>query len=116
MPPRALVRSFVAMWWTLGIALLVLSIRTVAGAALPGARDPHAIVIGGVEAVSALLFLVPGTLRIGAAGLLVAIGAALLLHATAHHFRWDLLMYAAAVQFVAVHGPVTRAQLGRRHA
>jgi hypothetical protein len=111
MPPRALVRSFVAMWWTLGIALLVLSIRTVASAVAPGAHDPHAIVIGGLEAVSALLFLVPRTLRIGAAGLLVAIGAAILLHFAGGHFRWDLLMYAAAVQFVAVHGPVTRAQL-----
>jgi len=116
MPPQNLVRSFVAMWWTLGLALLVLSVRTVAGALAPGAHDPYAVIIGGIEAVSAVLFLVPRTLRIGAIGLLFACAAAMLLHATAGHFRWDLLMYAAAVQFVAVHGPVTRAQLGRRHA
>jgi len=30
-----------------------------------------------------------------------------------HEFRWDLLIYAAAVLFVAVHGPLTPEQWRR---
>jgi hypothetical protein len=60
-----------------------------------------------------LLFLVPPTLRVGAAGLLFAIAIAWFAHLH-DQFRWDLLIYAAAVLFVAVHGPLTAAQW--RHA
>jgi hypothetical protein len=31
-------------------------------------------------------------------------------HAMRHEFRWDLLVYAAAVLFVAVHGSLTGPQ------
>lgn len=112
MPPRGLVRSFVVLWWVLGATLLVLSVRTVMGGW--GGADPHPVLIGGLEAVSAVLFLIPRTLRVGAGGLLFTIAIASALHGSAGHFRWDLLVYAAAVLFVAMHGPLTAAQW--RHA
>ena len=112
MPSRRLVLSFVILWWTLGIVLLVLSIRTAqAGIASRGSMVPHAALLGVLEAIAALLFLIPRTLRGGAAGLLFTIAVAFLLHAFRHQVRWDLLVYAAAVIFVWVHGPVTWKQL-----
>jgi len=111
MPPRGLVRSFVILWWVLGASLAVGSVRTLL-AALPSGESPnlHLVLLGGVEAAAALLFLVPGTLRIGAAGLLLTIAIAWSVHLHLHQFRWDLLVYAAAVLFVSVHGPLTREQ------
>jgi uncharacterized membrane protein YphA (DoxX/SURF4 family) len=70
--------------------------------------DPHLVLLGAVEAVSALLFLIPRTSRWGAAGLLLTLLVAWAAHAFLHEVRWDLLVYAAAVTFVAVHGPLSR--------
>jgi hypothetical protein len=119
MPPRRLVLAFVALWWTVGLALLYLSLRTVHDAVAGGAHDPHVALLGGLEAVAAVLFLIPRTLRVGAAGLLAAIAVAFVIHAAAlHQFRADLLLDAGAVAFVAIHGPVRRELLasGRRAA
>ena len=97
--------AFRILWWTLGIGILVLSIQTVIGAhSGEHHADLHAIVIGSLEAISAVLFLIPGTMRIGALGLLFTIVVAFTMHAFMHHFRWDLLIYGAAVHFVKVHG------------
>jgi hypothetical protein len=52
-------------------------------------------------------------MRIGAAGLLGTFAVAFLSHAIQHEFRVELLVFAAAVLFVAVHGPVSPNQLGR---
>jgi uncharacterized membrane protein YphA (DoxX/SURF4 family) len=107
MPPRSLVRTFVLLWWTLGLALLVGSIQTVrAPLDSSGHPNPHLVLLGSIEAVAALLFLIPRTLRLGASGLLLTLAVALLVHAGMHQLRWDLLVDAAAVLFVAVHGPV----------
>ena len=114
MPPRRLLRSFLALWWVLGCALLALSVRTVANAFERGrVVDPHMALVGGVEAAAAILFLVPKTLRVGAAGLLLAIAIAWLAHAHSQLVRWDLAIDAAAVLFVAVHGPLTGEQWRR---
>ncbi|HMK72332.1 MAG TPA: hypothetical protein VK454_03280 [Myxococcaceae bacterium] len=115
MPSRSLVRSFVALWWVLGGALMVGSIQTILDG-LDGKHgvNPHLVALGSVEAVAALLFLIPATLRIGAAGLLLTFAVAFGVHVSLHQFRWDLLIYAAAVLFVAVHGTLTSAQW--RHA
>ena len=106
MPPLRLVRAFVALWWTTGAVILVLSAVTAKQALHADAHDPHVALLAAFEAVSALLFLLPWTLRAGAAGLLLTLAAALLIHGTQGHFRGDLLVYAAVVVFVAVHGPV----------
>lgn len=113
MPPRDLVRAFVILWWTLGIAILVLSVdtlRNVLGAAGPASH--HVALLAAVEAIAAVCFLVPATIRVGAVGLMLVFAVAILVHAGAHQFRWDLLIDAAGVLFVAVHGPLTREQWG----
>jgi predicted secreted protein len=107
MPPVGLVHAFVVLWWPTGLVLLYLSVRTAYHGLQPGTgHDPHAVLIGGVEAFAALLFLVPWTLRVGAVGLLVILALVFLIHAVRVEFRGDLLVYAAAVLFVAVHGAV----------
>ena len=107
MPPRGLVRAFVAQWWTAGLLLLVWSVQTAQTALAAGhGHDPHIALLGLVEAAAAVLFLIPRTMRLGAAGLLLTFGVGLVAHALQGALRGDLLFYAAAVLFVAVHGPV----------
>ncbi len=98
-------RSFIAFHLTLGLTLLVLSARTVVEAVASGAHPhPHAALVGLLEALGAVLFLIPRSLRLGGVLLLVSIGLALVLHAAAGQFRGDLLVYAAGTWFVMVHG------------
>jgi hypothetical protein len=111
MPSRNLLRSFLGLWLTTGIALLLGSIATVRDA-WPGSGhgNPHLVVLGAVEAIAAALFVVPRTVRIGAIGLTVTIGVAFAVHALLGQVRGDLLVYGAAVVFVLVHGPLTKEQ------
>jgi uncharacterized membrane protein HdeD (DUF308 family) len=110
MPPRNLLRAFLALWVVTGVALLVGSIETVRQT-LDAHPNPHLVLLGAVEAIAALLFLVPRTTRIGATALVATIAIAFLVHAVLGQFRGDLLVYAAAAAFVGVHRPLTRAQL-----
>lgn len=112
MPSRGLIRSFVVLWWVLGVSILVLSIRTLLVALRGGGHGLHLALLAGIEAAAALLFLLPPTQRLGAAGLLLTLAIAWLAHLH-DQFRWDLLIYAAAVLFVAVHGPLTSEQWRR---
>ena len=93
--------AFLIFHVTLGLALLWGSIHTVLHA---GGGDLHALVIGSLEAIGAVAFLVPRTLRFGAALLLVTLVGAVLVHAGRGDWRPDLLVYAAGVLLVAVHG------------
>jgi hypothetical protein len=68
------------------------------------------VVLASVEAIAAILFLIPRTMRLGAIGLLTTIFIAFGVHAVLHEFRGDLLLYGAAVLFICVHGPLTREQ------
>jgi uncharacterized membrane protein YphA (DoxX/SURF4 family) len=115
MPKPGLVRAFVAMWWTAGILLFVWSARTVQMAGHAGHHDPHVALLGLVEAASAALFLYGRTMRIGAAGLLLTFAVALGVHAARGEFRPELLLYAAVVAFIAVHGAVPMSWLRPRH-
>jgi uncharacterized membrane protein YphA (DoxX/SURF4 family) len=95
--------------------LFYLSVRTAyQGIQAGSSHDPHLIVVGSFEALAALLFLVPRTLRLGAAGLLVTFAGVFLLHALRYHFRGDLLIDAVVVLFVAVHGSVPTSWLRPR--
>jgi hypothetical protein len=100
MPPARLVRAFLALWSTTGVAVLYLSVATVQLALHHG--DHHIVLLAGVEAVSALLFLLPWTMLPGTAGLLLTFAVAMAVHGP----RADLLVYTAVVVFVAIHGPV----------
>jgi hypothetical protein len=108
-PSRSLLRAFVALWWTVGLVLLAESIRTLQMALGPKPYPPLAV-LAGLEAASAFLFLFPRTLRLGAAGLLLTLGFAVVAHGFLREARLDLLLYAAAVAFVAVHGRLSGAQ------
>jgi hypothetical protein len=68
--------------------------------------DIHAIVVGSIEAMAALFFLVPHTMRLGGYALLGTFGLALVIHGARGQFAGSLLIFAAAVFFVIVHGPV----------
>ena len=115
MPSAALVRAFVVQWWTSGVLLFFWSARTATQALHAGrSHDPHVALLGLVEGVAAILFLVPRTLRVGAVGLLATFAVAFLAHAALGEFRGDLLLYAAVVSFVAIHGPVPMAWLRSR--
>ena len=110
MPPRKLLCAFLGLWAVTGLALLVGSVATVREA-VAGRPNPHLAVLGGVEAAAAVLFLVPRTMRAGALGLGAALGVAFGLHAALGQLRSDLLVYGAAVAFVAVHRPLRPDQL-----
>ena len=107
MPPRPLVRAFLALYITVGVIVLIQSIQTVLAATRGGFRPhyrPHAILLGSVESLAALFFLFPRTMRWGAAGLLAVFALAFALHAIDGEPPLTLLVYAAAVLCVRVHG------------
>jgi hypothetical protein len=115
MPRVSLVRAFVVQWWTVGIVLLYLSSKTVdAGLTGGGGHGAHLVLVGGLEASAAVLFLIPRTLRLGALGLLTVFALVFLIHAFRLQFRGDILIYASAVLFVAVHGSVPMVWLRSR--
>jgi hypothetical protein len=64
----------------------------------------HLALIAAVEAVGAVLFLLPRTVRAGALLLVVTIGLAFLTHSLQGAWRPDLAVYAAGAWFVYAHG------------
>jgi hypothetical protein len=112
-------RAFLCLWWVLGGLLTVYSVQTAAGAIGAGIQGDnlHAAILGSVETVAAVLFLIPRMMRLGGICLLIAFALALGLHAAKGEFASQLLLYAAAVGFVVAHGPVSvTALLGHNHS
>ena len=101
-------RSFVAFHLTLGLGLLLGSVQTLLHALAPANRHrpshQHLALIAAVEAIAAILFVLPGTLRPGALLLVLAIGLAFIAHAIHGEWRPDLAIYATGAWFVFVHG------------
>ena len=111
MPPQRLLRSFVFLWLATGVALLYGSIQTARSAFQPGVHlNPHLVFLASVEALAAILFVIPRVMRVGAVGLLATIFIAFSVHAALHEFRADLLLYGAVVLFIMIHGSLTREQ------
>ncbi|HEY0705013.1 MAG TPA: hypothetical protein VGD60_19775 [Candidatus Acidoferrales bacterium] len=89
--------------WTLGLVIAFESVRT-AWMAFPeiheaGHHGAHAwirLVLGSLEAVGAVLFLLPATVMAGGWILLAVFAVAFLFHALGGEFRGDLLIYAVA--------------------
>lgn len=98
-------RVFLVFHVILGLALLWGSVHTVLHLA---PADGHARIIGSIEAVGAVAFLVPRTLRFGAALLLLTLVGAMFVHAARGEWRPDLLVYTAGVVLVTVHGSAYR--------
>ena len=107
MDRRALRRSFIAFHLTLGAVVLVESLITVLRAHGAGGAS-HArlgvAVLAGAEAVAALLFILPATLRLGAVSLLAIFLFAVAFHGLHGELQLTLLVYAAGVYFVMMHG------------
>jgi hypothetical protein len=101
-------RAFVVFHLVLGLMLLVGSVQTLVTI---GQHDRHAFILGGAEAVAAVLFLVPRTLRIGACLLLGILTTAFAIHLHRGEWAGSLLVYAAGVAFVLVHGSAYRSRL-----
>ena len=99
-------RSFVAFHLTLGLGLLFGSIQTLLHALAPANRPSHQhlALVAAVEAIGAILFVLPGTLRPGALLLVLTIGLAFIAHAIQGEWRPDLAIYATGAWFVFVHG------------
>jgi len=103
--------AFVLLHLTLGLMLGFGGAITAWQAS--GRHSAHLALLGGFEAIAAILFLVPRTLRVGALGLILACGTAFLAHAAMDQWRGDLLVYIAAVLFVAHHGSAYHLVAGR---
>lgn len=106
-PPRSLGRSFLALYVILGLVILVQSVQTILAAragAFHGSDRLHALVLGGVEAMAAVAFLVPRAMRAGAVALLAIFALAFGLHVLQGSPNLGLLVYGAGVLFVRVHG------------
>lgn len=111
MPPRRLLRAYLALWMVTGLVLFLASAATVRAAWVrAGHGSPHLLLLGSVEGLAALLFIIPRTFRIGALGLLITIGIAFAFHTMLGEIRGDLLLYAVVVFFALTHGPLTGPQ------
>jgi hypothetical protein len=104
--------SFVVLWWTLGVGLFLLGGETALAAARTNSPGRlHPLIVGSVEVVAAALFLIPATVAIGAAGLLLSIATAIIVHAGEGVLPIPLFIYAAGVLFVAMHGRLRKSTL-----
>ncbi len=109
----ALHRSFIALHLTLALVIIFESARSLVHAFGALAKHHHMALLGGTEIVAALLFLWPGTVRIGGSVLVAIFVLAVPMHALRGEFPVALLVYAPAVLFVSVHGSawgVTRSE------
>ena len=96
--PRRFDRAFVAFHATLGVVILVESVRAALHAVHGGG---HALLLlASVEAIGAALFLWPGTVVVGASAMLATFAVAFLVHAFRGEFNLGLLVYAAGTILV----------------
>jgi hypothetical protein len=96
--PRSLDRAFAAFHATLGVVILVESVRTAIHAAHGGG---HALLLlASVEAIGAALFLFPRTMVAGGVLMLLTFAVAFSIHAVRGDFNLALLVFAAGTWLV----------------
>jgi hypothetical protein len=104
-------RPFIPLHLSVGLVVLVGSVRTTFGAVQHGAPvggNLHLVLLGMIEAIGALLFLLPKCTRVGGTIMLVTFGIAIVAHALQRQFPGFLLVYAAATWVVMVDGGLWR--------
>ena len=107
MKPASLRHAFIGLYLTVGTVLLVESLRTLGHAISHHAGNVHLTGLAAVETVAVLLFLLPRTLRLGGGILAVILVIAAVAHTLRGEFPSALLVYAAAVLFISIHGRPT---------
>jgi len=108
MPAHNVRRAFIVLHAALGLGLMVATLQTFLHAMREhGGPDLHLGFVIAVEGIGALLFLIPQTLRVGAIALLIVLVGGFAVHVTRGELEVQLLVYAAAVWFVMVHGPAS---------
>lgn len=96
--------AFIALHLTLALVILVDSAHTLVHALRDPADHLHLGTLAAIETIAVLLFLWPGTLRIGGIALVAILLVAAVAHALQGDFPGPLLVYAVGVLFVTVHG------------
>ena len=98
-------RALTAFRLVLAVSLLYGSVETAVhgGLNLDHGGHFHLLLLGGIEAVGALLLLVPRAIQAGAVILALTILSALVVHTFRGEIRPDLLIYLAGVALVFVH-------------
>jgi hypothetical protein len=105
MASRSLRLAFGTFHAVLGGVVLIQSIMTLLHGLHPsdgGNAHVHAVLVAGVEALGALLFLAGRTVVVGGALMLLTFAVALAVHGLATGLT--LLVYAAGTAFVMTHG------------
>jgi hypothetical protein len=99
--------AFIVFHLTLATVLLVLSVATAvdaAGIGVDTSPNWHLFVLATAEAIAAILFVIPLTTRPGGGLLIIILLIAFFIHAFTGDYPLNLLVYAAGVYFVVVHG------------
>lgn len=94
--------AFLLFHITLGLVLFLLSARTAFAAV--GAPNWYLSAFATVEAIAAILFLIPSTKRLAGWALCTILLTAFGLHAAADDVQLQLLVFAAGTLFVTTHG------------
>ena len=104
---RNLKRAFIVFHLTLAAVILVQSVSTAvhaAGVQVDTAPNWHLFVLATIEAIAAVLFVFPRTIRVGGGVLLIILLIAFFAHVHTGDTQLHLLVYAASVFFIVVHG------------
>lgn len=96
-------RAFMLFHAVLGLGLLVMGHNALFHA-LHEHGFSHLTLVAALEFVGAILLLIPRTLKVGGLALLVVLIPGFVVHLTRGEWEPQLLIYAAGVWFVVVHG------------
>jgi len=104
-------RAFMLFHLALGLGILAATAQTAYhGLTEHQGLDLHLGMLVTLETLGALLFLLPKSIKAGGSVLLVVLLGGFVIHLTRGELAVQLLIYAAGVWFVMVHGPVWGAQ------
>jgi hypothetical protein len=98
-------RAFQLFHAILGLGLLTMSLFALSHALHDLGGHGHYAFVAGLEALGAVLLLIPRTVRWGGAVLLVVLLPGFAYHLAQGDWEIQLLIFAAGVWFVMVHGP-----------